>query len=137
MELTPSAIGERAEAAVLHALVQHGYDVYLPFGGSGRCDLVFEDGERLQRVQCKNGRLVGDVITFRTSSNTNNAPRDYAGQVEYFGVYCPALGTVYLVPADIGTTRACQLRLTEPRNGQRKGIHRASDDLFAHVHAAR
>lgn len=77
MDLTPSAIGERAEANVLAALVMAGCEAYLPFDGSSRSDLVFGDGDGLHRVQCRTARLQGEVLILRTCSNTANRPRDY------------------------------------------------------------
>jgi hypothetical protein len=127
MELTPSMIGERAEAAVLHALVQSGKSLYLPFGASTRCDVIAEDDDGLVRVQSKNGRLLGDVVKFSTCSNTGNRPKDYVGEVDAFGVYSVDLGAVYLVPIDVVASRACHLRLSPTLNGQRKGILWADD----------
>ena len=82
------------------------------------------------RVQCKTSRVVGDVIVFRTCSNTKNLPRDYAGDVDVFGVYSPTTDLVYLVPAAGLPTRYGSLRLTPARNGQRKGVWWASDYLL-------
>jgi hypothetical protein len=135
--MSPSSLGERAEAAVLHALVQSGREVYLPFGGSSRCDLIMGDAAGLARVQCKNGRLLDDVIRFRTCSNTGNTPRDYVGEIDLFGVYCAELGAVYLVPIGVGGARACHLRLAPPRNGQHRGIVWADDYFLGAVHPPR
>jgi hypothetical protein len=134
MDLTPSMIGERAEAAVVHALVQAGKSLYLPFGGSSRCDVIAEDDEGLLRIQSKNGRLLGEVVKFSTCSNTKNQPKDYVGDVDAFGVYSADLGCVYLVPIYAVATRGCHLRLKPPRNNQRKGILWADDYLLARVH---
>lgn len=41
--MTPSEVGERAEAAVLKALVDAGKRVYVPFNASSRVDLVYLD----------------------------------------------------------------------------------------------
>ncbi len=120
--MTPSQIGERAEAALIDALVQAGKIVYLPFGGSQRADLVFEDERGLHRVQVKNGVLGDRVISFATCSNTKNVPKDYRGQIEYFGVYCHELQAAFLVPVAEVPLRAGRLRIGAVRNNQQRGI---------------
>ena len=122
--MTPSEIGERAEAAVMAALVSTGRLVYVPLGGRGRADLVIEDERGVARVQCKSGNIVGrEVVMFSTCSHTGNQPKDYRGQIELFGVYVHERNEVYLVPVDEAPLRAASLRLTTgTRSGQRKGI---------------
>ena len=129
--MTPSEIGERAEIAVLAALAHAGKSVYVPVSGSGRTDLVFEDETGLHSVQVKSGRVIGDVVYFATCSNTRNQPRDYRGEVEYFGVYCHEVGDTYLVPVAEMPARGAHLRLGPPRSAQRQGIRWAKDYLLA------
>ena len=125
---TPSAIGNRSEAAVASALVRAGVLVYLPaFGADGRVDLVYIDGLRTVRVQCKTARRIRDVLYFRTCSNTANVPLGYDGEVDEFGVYSADTGLTYLVPVGGLPTRLCSLRLSETRNGQSAGIRWARD----------
>src|SRR5439155_26640702 len=109
-----------------------GKDVYLRFfSAHGRVDLVFLDATGLYRVQCKTSRVIGDVLHFRTCSNTNNLPRDYRGEIDLFGVYSPELDQVYLVPVADAPSRGCYLRLSPARNGQAKGIRWAEDYLLS------
>jgi len=127
----PGELGARAEAAVAAALVRAGRAVFLPaFDVQGRVDLVYADTTRLVRVQCKSARLIGDIIQFRTCSNTLNVPRPYTGEIDEFGVYSPDTGQVYLVPVDVTPSRACALRLSPPRNGQRTKVRWAADYLL-------
>jgi hypothetical protein len=125
--VNPSQIGERAEAAVVAALIHVGKSVYLPFGGSGRADMVFEDDGGLHRVQVKNGVLRSNTVRFSACSHTNDDPQDYRGQVEYLGVYCDETQSAYLIPVDAVPLRAGTLRLTPPANNQRKLIRWAQD----------
>jgi hypothetical protein len=128
---TPSTIGARAEAAVASALVRAGKPVFLPaFAAHSRIDLIYSEGGDLVRVQCKTSRLVGEVLRFRVCSNTANVPRDYAGEIDVFGVYSPDLGNVYVVPVVEVPLRACHLRLGPTRNGQSHGIRFADDYLL-------
>jgi hypothetical protein len=52
---------------------------------------------------------------------------DYQGQIDFFGVYCPDNGKVYLVPIQDATTKSmCALRITPPKHNQQKKIRWAA-----------
>lgn len=105
--------------------------MFLPaFAAHDRIDLIYMDAARVVRVQCKTSRLVGEVLLFRTCSNTANRPRAYDGEVDAFGVYSPTTGLVYLVPAEGLPRRVCHLRLAPARNGQTRGLRWADDYLL-------
>lgn len=128
---TPTEIGARAEAAVASALVRAGKPVFLPaFGVNSRVDLTYEHDGVLVRVQCKTSRVVGAVVVFPTCSNTMNMRRDYAGDVDVFGVYSPAQNLVYLLPVAGSPKGYGSLRVAPTRNGQRKGVWWADDYLL-------
>ena len=130
MAMTPSQIGARAEAAVATALTAQGWIVYLPaFASHGRVDLVFADAAGLHGVQCKAARRVGDVLCFRTCSNTNNDPRAYGPEVEFFGVYFHERNQVFLVPVAGTPARECSLRLAATRNAQAARVRWADEYL--------
>src|SRR5215471_10838390 len=120
--LSPSAKGERSEAAILHALVASGRVVLMPWGASQRYDFVIDDGARgFIRVQCKSGVLRNGAVSFRTASADRRRPMgdSYFGQVDAFAVYCPELDTCYLVPIDDMPARQVgALRVRAPVNGQ-------------------
>lgn len=115
--MNTSDTGTRSEAVILSALAKAGYTVMIPFGPA-RYDLAIDrrDGEGIHTVQCKTGRLRrGCVIWVTCSKNpVTQVPVDYRGQVDYFGVWCPALPEqVYLVPVGaVGIREGC-LRVTE------------------------
>ena len=130
----PKDIGDRSALAIAIALQGIGHAVYLPFGENTRADFVIDDGTRLARVQCKTGRLRNGVVQFKTCSsyahhsNPASVARDYLGQIEYFAVYCPKTGGIYLIPIeDIPLKWAGCLRVTEARNGQKLRIRYAKD----------
>ena len=99
----PKAIGDRSTLAIMTALIDAGFSVFLPFGENTRYDLIIDNGNALARVQCKTGRLRQGAVRFRTSSTYAHHPnpgyvtRDYLGQIDYFAVYCPDTGGIYLV----------------------------------------
>ena len=51
--LSPRRQGDLGELSAMEWLGAHGYDVYFPIGHSPDCDLVADDGEKLERVQVK------------------------------------------------------------------------------------
>ena len=132
------AIGERSEAIIIAKLLEAGYGVLTPFGDNRRYDLVIEDADgQFWRVQCKTGWVENDgaLIEFKTASTyyhtragrADHGRKDYRGQVEYFAVYCPDTGKMYLVPIDhVGTANA-MLRLLPTRNKQEKNVRWAQD----------
>ena len=129
---------EKTEAAILARLSgQEGVTVLLPFGGgNGLYDMVIDDHGTFYRVQCKTGRLEqnGTVVAFNAASSTYHyyggkarERRDYRGQVEYFGAYCPQNNRAFLVPVDIVGKTEGKLRLVETKNNQSKNVHWAED----------
>jgi len=135
----PKDIGDRSTLAVMLALTGLGYDVSVPFGENTRYDLIVDNGARLERVQCKTGRLRHGVVTFRTASSyahhPNPKPRQlhYRGQVDAFAVYCPENGGVYLVPIDGLPAVEAYLRVEPTANGQRRRIRQAAPYHVAKV----
>ena len=129
----PKDVGDHTTLAVMIALRESGYQVATPFGENTRYDLILDDGERLLRVQCKTGRMRLGAVEFATASSYAHHPnekptqRHYQGQVDHFAVYCRETGGVYLVPIDVLPLDRAYLRVTAPRNGQRKHIRYAKD----------
>jgi hypothetical protein len=126
-------IGDRSTLAIMCALRAQGYDLLVPFGENTRYDLVIDDGERLAKVQCKTGRVHAGAISFRVCSSYAHHPnpkvrfRPYGDEIDYFAVYCPDNGGVYLVPiGDLPNRFAALLRLEPTRNSQRQGVRFAA-----------
>jgi hypothetical protein len=129
----PKDIGDRSTLAIMYALRLMDYAILVPFGENTRYDLVIDNGSRLRRVQCKTGRLKNGAVHFPTCStyvhhkNPKVPRRDYEGQIDDFAVYCPELGSVYLIPIeDVPTKSMGLLRVTPARNGQFKRIRLAA-----------
>ena len=127
---SPKAVGELSEVEVICALHRAGLGVLTPpFSDNLRYDCVVDDGERLSRVQVKTGRVEGGSIEFNACRTYwhRRASYSYRGAIDFFGVWCGELGQVYMVPVDACGTALARLRLTPPRNGQRRGIRWAAD----------
>jgi len=129
--MNATEIGDITEAMVLAALLESGATILAPFGNSHRYDLVVEKDGNFLRVQCKTGRLKNGAIQAKACSIQNphlgGRSKDYLGQAELFGIYCPETHGVYLVPVDGSPTNTISLRLEPTRNRQAKGIRWAKD----------
>lgn len=129
----PKDIGDQSTIAIMHALRLRGDTVLVPFGENTRYDLVVDNGASLRRVQCKTGRLRNGGVEFATCSSYAHHPnpkvirRTYEGDVDDFAVFCPQLGTVYLIPIeDVPGKRMATLRVHPTRNNQRTGVRLAA-----------
>jgi hypothetical protein len=124
--MTTKEKGNRAEGAVMAALIKAGKQVLLPIGENQRYDLVVEEAGKFIRIQCKAGRLNRDqsVIIFRACSihsHRGYGTKDYRGEADVFGVYVPDLNKVYLVPVEDVAKTCGNLRLVPSKNNQIKG----------------
>jgi hypothetical protein len=136
----PKDVGDRSTLAIMLALRLQGNAILVPFGENTRYDIVTDNGSRLSRIQCKTGRFRNGAVIFPTCSTYAHHPnpkvmqRDYQGQIDEFAVYCPDLGTVYLIPIeDVATTREGRLRVTPTLNSQRKRIRLAAAYEIAQI----
>jgi hypothetical protein len=123
-----SLTGEVCRTQISTALALQGKIVLWPLGDFQRYDLVFDDGGRFYRVQCKMGRLANGAIQFHPCSVDSRSQKGtcirkgYAGEVEFFGVYCPELKKCYLIPVEDVPITQCCLRFEPPRNRQKTRI---------------
>lgn len=140
----PKDVGDRSTLAIMTALRELGYAMYVPFGENTRVDLVIEKHGRLLRVQCKTGRLRSGTVRFATCSSYAHHPapkitrRTYAGEIDLFAVYCPQNGGVYLVPLEhVPQERQAMLRVEPTRNNQRKRVRFAANYEIGRVQLER
>ena len=131
--LKPSDKGAIAEMAIASAAVQLGVFICLPLQEGRRYDLLFDIEHRLLRVQCKWGRLAGEVISVRTSTS-RHTPRGYVrttysvDEVDAIAVYCHDLNRCFLLPIEeVAGISYVHLRLSRARNNQRALVRMADD----------
>lgn len=112
------ATGDRTEARILHALLERGYSVSVPFGDNDRYDLVVDTGSTLLRVQCKTDWLEGECVRFKTGSQTTvdgeTRVVDYADGIDAFAVRCADSGALYWVPVEEAGRKRTYLRVADP-----------------------
>jgi len=119
--------GNEAEAKVLCALIERGYEVSIPFGSGQPYDLVVDLGGRdFLRVQCKRAWPLRGCMAFNCrSTDHGRGPQPYTGLADIFGVYFPPTSAVYLVPLNAVAKFEGRLRLEPPLNNQRRKIRLA------------
>jgi len=78
--LTPTQKGNIAETAIVAAAYRLGIHVSRPLGEGQRYDLVFDWGDRLERIQCKWARRKGDVLVVHLSG-CRHTPAGYVRRV--------------------------------------------------------
>jgi hypothetical protein len=119
-------IGDISELGLMPDFVRAGYLFSVPFGEDHRYDLVIEKDGKFASVQVKTGRLRKGVVIFNCySSHTHRggaACRQYTGEVDYFGVYCPDLDSTYLIPLNEFSVQQGILRVEPTRNGQTRKL---------------
>lgn len=109
----------------MNALIAAGYNVLIPFGVA-RYDLVIETAAGFERVQCKTGRLTSNrCLTFNLSSRSpEGVQRGYVGEADYFGVFLPVTGDVYLIP--MGEVDGCRINANFRLDDGAGGAHYAA-----------
>jgi PD-(D/E)XK endonuclease len=118
-------------------LIRRGYKIAIPYGEDWDFDLIVCRNERLERVQCKYTKSNGVFVSVRCSSHslTNGkvrvTKRYTAAIIDWLAVYDVTTDGCYYVPArELGEgMRMMHLRITPPRNNQRKRVRLASDYL--------
>lgn len=119
------SVGDLSEVILLYAFVTMGYQVSVPWGENHRYDLIVEKENTLLRIQVKTGRLRMGSIWFNAYSShahRNGGQRSYRGDADYFGVYCPDVQRVFLVPVEDVTENQGCLRWARAKNSQSRKI---------------
>jgi hypothetical protein len=135
--LTTDQKGAIAETSIVLAAIKLGIEVYRPIAEGGRYDLIFEIGERLERVQCKTARRRGSVLIVPCYSSRRGRhgflKRAYTSEeVDAIAAYCSDLDRCYFLPlAFFGHRTHIQLRLAPTLNNQKQRIHWAEQYEFA------
>src|SRR6266567_2692986 len=130
-----STKGELTECMVLTRLVQLGYKCLIPWGHDHRYDIAIDNNGELIRVQCKTARYIraseriefNTAITYARVGGKPHLRKGYQGEADYFAVYSPDTGKVYLVPVDDVPRTEAKLRLNPSKNNQQKGVRWAKD----------
>lgn len=120
--------GNLSIAKVLTACMDEGWLVSIPVGDAHPYDLIVDNGQRILRCQVKTGQFVNGCVVFSLRSNNGRwykkeTTRTYHGKVDVFGVYCPQVGQVFMVPIEETGKSTKWLRL-EPQRENRNWRNR-------------
>jgi hypothetical protein len=90
------------------AYVKTGCTVSVPFGNGCAYDLVVDTGLHLYKVQVKTGWKRKGCLIYKgqrkVKDSTYNGTRSYrADEVDFFAIYFPPTGSVYVVPSILMT----------------------------------
>jgi hypothetical protein len=134
MPLTSSRKGGLAELKIAASAAELGIDVYRPMVDGARCDLIFDIGRKLLRVQCKSAARKGEVVAIRLRTSRHSPSRGYvvttysATEIDGIAAYCGELDRCFFLPIDEFERRTfAHLRLAPARNGQLMGVKMADD----------
>jgi hypothetical protein len=132
--VSPDKKGRATEGMILAELLKREIVVLVPFGYSQRYDLVIDVSGKLYRLQCKTGRFRKGAVEFNTCSlnNVTRVRKDYRGQVEFFAVYEPITGKIYLVEPDKVGKSVGYLR-PEIKNFTSQDQHLMADDFLLDI----
>lgn len=116
--------GNLTELKVAVRLLEKGYVVLRAFGDGCRYDILIDHEGKFSRIQCKTGRYRKGAVVFNTVSTYSwkKQVKCYDGQIEFFGVYCPAIDKIYLVPISKVAKGKTSLRFDPPKNSQVKNL---------------
>lgn len=127
--------GEITECMILARLVQLGYECLIPWGHDYRYDIAIDDDGKLIRIQCKTARYTerrgciefNTAITYARVGGKPHIRKGYKGEADYFGVYSPDLGKIYLIHVEETPNGIATLRVYATKNNQQKGVRWAKD----------
>lgn len=133
INMEPHRKGDLTESIVISEMMRRGIPVSRPFSDNERYDILVEDEEeRLYKVQIKTGWIDSGAVTLRGSSQHTNSQgntyKPYAGDVDFFFVYCHELESLYLLEESELESRI-RLRVEEPKQVHRN-MHWAEDYEF-------
>ena len=124
--------GDLTEAKVLGAFLEAGLNVLVPWRSDLAYDLlVTADDVRSSACSASPAGSGDGCVEFNSRSTDHGAgQRDYRGRADVFGVYCPALEQVFVVPVDDGRPESdvapapARAQLPGPADAAGGGPHR-------------
>jgi hypothetical protein len=124
--------GNISESILLQAYLKAGFIVSIPFGSGAPYDLIVDTGEYTYRVQVKTGWYRKGCVIFRGNRRVREAlpykARAYMkNEVDFFAVFYPPTGSIFVVPREFCAGGFGCLRLEPVLNGQQKLIRWGRD----------
>ncbi len=115
--------GDIAEAYVMYALKQNGFNVLIPWGEDVRYDLVSEKNGIFKRIQVKYVTPKNGVLEVRfRSSNNYNIIHYTDSNIDIIAVYYDKEKKIYFIPLSGADKGGYKLRLVPAKNNQKKFV---------------
>lgn len=132
----PQRRGDAAEAVVHMAFVVRGVTVLEPTGNNEPYDLVVDGDNDFYRIQVKTayesqneGAVRFETRTTRVKSSGCERGR-YEGDIDFFSVYSPETGNVYLVPIEDAPKDTMTIRYQTAKNNNQHKVNWHGDYLL-------
>lgn len=132
----PQRRGDATEAIVRMAFVVRGVTVLEPVGDNEPYDIVVDRDGEFSRVQVKtaydgpnDGSVRFETRTTRVKSSGYERGR-YDGRIEFFAVFSPETGDVYLVPVEDAPKDAMTIRYRTAKNNNSSQVNWHADYLL-------
>lgn len=126
LQMQPKSKGLISETVIAAELLKLGVVVSKPLGDNASYDLIVDVRGKLNRIQCKTGKLRDGKITsqiVRVRRNTKKYRKVFytKRQIDYFMIYCPETNQVYMLDVvDVGRKEQVTLMVkTTPRKNVR------------------
>lgn len=125
----PQNRGDAAEAIIRAEFTVRGLTVLRPENDNTPYDFVLETDEEFYRIQSKtayDGENKG-AVRFETRSTRIKRQgyerESYKNKIEYFAVYNPENGDIYIISIHEATEHSMTIRYEPPANGSWKNIN--------------
>lgn len=109
-------------------LTKKGFNILKPLNQNSRYDMVIEDGGKFNRIQIKYLTPHNGMLRVEINRPKRNSLRYTLKDIDSIGVFDSQNKKFYLIPINkIKVKSDFWLRLSAPRNGQKKNITYAAD----------
>lgn len=125
-------LAKEGELRFAAEFIRKGWNVFLPYGEDTPVDILIEKEKQYQRIQVKATRPQNGVLHCRLRSSNNWQIKKYSkNEIDAFGIYDAENKRGYLLPIEtIPNLAEAILRLTKPKNNQKKNIRNAEDCAY-------
>lgn len=120
--------GNIGELIVARLLLENGWNVAFPYGENLKYDLIAEKDGVCKRVQVKTVKPKKGVLHVNCRSSNNWSVHHYSSKdFETLAAVNFETGKVYFIPSTKIRRSLMNIRISEPKNFQKTGIHRAQE----------
>jgi len=122
-------IANESELRFASEFVRKGWSVFLPYGEDSPVDLLIYKDEIFKRIQIKATKPKDGKISCKLRSTNNWQIKKYSKKdIDYFALYDYENKKGYLIPIEkVEGMSEIILRLSEPKNNQKKRLRFAKD----------